>query len=77
MIPSDTNLAALRNIEDTDDGSNASILELIVTLRCRIDGVVQVQLWTPAQKSYALYVAICARNRVVVGGVPSHFVKGG
>ena len=32
-IPSDANLASLRNIDDTDGGSDASISELIATLK--------------------------------------------
>ena len=45
-ITSDVNLASLRNIEDTNEGIDVSISELIATLRCRLTGVVRVQLWT-------------------------------
>ena len=68
---------SLRNIKDINDGSEASILELITTLSFRLAGVVQVQSWTPMYKASALYVTICARNTGFVGGVPSNFVKGG
>ena len=47
-IPSDANTESLRNIKDTDEGSDASISELIATLRCLLAGVVRVQSWTPA-----------------------------
>ena len=76
-ILSDANLASLRNIENIYGGGNASILELVVTLRCLLSGVLCDQSWTPAQKASSLYVATCARNRRIVGGIPSHFRKGG
>ena len=47
-IPSDTNLESLRNIEEIDEGSEASMSELIATLSCRLVGVVCVQSCTPA-----------------------------
>ena len=71
------NLASLRNIEDTDGKSDVRISELIATPSCRLACVVQFQLWNSAYKDFALYVAICARSRGVVGGVPSHFGKEG
>ena len=77
VILYDANLTSLRNIKDTDGGSNARILELIATPGCLLYGVVYVQSWTPAQKAFALYVTTCARNRGVVGGVLSNFGKGG
>ena len=76
-ILSDANLASLRKIKDTDEGSDARISELIATPSCRLACVVQFQLWNSAYKAFALYIAICASNRGVVGGVPSHFGKGG
>ena len=39
--------------------------------------MVRVHLFTPAHKAYDLYVAIWARNRGIVGGMTSHFGKGG
>ena len=39
-ILSDENLLSLRNIDDTDEGSDASISERIAALRCRLAGVV-------------------------------------
>ena len=45
--PSDTNMVSFRNIEETDQGSYVSMLELIVTLRCLLNFVVCVQSWTP------------------------------
>ena len=47
VILSDTNLALLKKIEDTDGGSNANISDLIVMLRCLLAGVVRVQSWIP------------------------------
>ena len=46
-IPSDVNIASLRNIEEIYEGSKASMSELIATLSCRLVGVVCVQLFTP------------------------------
>ena len=46
-IPSDTNIVSLSNIEDIDDGSDASISELIATLSFRLADEVQDQSWTP------------------------------
>ena len=42
-ILSDTNLALLRNIKDTNEGSDANLLELIETLIHLLAGVVCVQ----------------------------------
>ena len=53
------------------------MLELIATLRCLLACVVCVQLWTPEYKALALYVENYTINRGVVGGVLSHFGKGG
>ena len=77
VIPSDVNLASLSNIEDIDNGSDARIWEIIATLSFRLAGVVNIQSWTPAYKDSVFYVAIYARIRGVVGGVPYHFGKGG
>ena len=38
MIPSDANLASLRNIDEIDDRSEASISELMATLICLFVG---------------------------------------
>ena len=43
VIPFDENLASFRNIEKIDEGSEVRMLELIVTLSCRLVGVVRVQ----------------------------------
>ena len=42
-IPSDTNIALLRNINEIDDGSEASISKLMAKLSCLVVGVVCVQ----------------------------------
>ena len=76
-ILSDTNLSSFKNLEEIDGGSEASMLELIVMLSFRLAGVVHVQSCTTVQKASDLYVAIWARNRGVVGGLPSHFGKRG
>ena len=47
-ILSDANLASLRNIDEIDDGSEASMSELIATLSCLLVGVVCFQSCTPA-----------------------------
>ena len=47
-IPSDSNIASFRNIKEIDDGSKASISELIATLSCRFYDVVCVHSCTPA-----------------------------
>ena len=47
VIPSDVNIASLRNIKDIYDGSKSSISEIIATLSFRLASVVYVQLWTP------------------------------
>ena len=53
-IPSDANLASFRNIEEIDEGSEASMSELITTLSCWLVGVVCVQLCTLEYKSMVL-----------------------
>ena len=47
VIPSDENIASFRNIKEIDEGSKASMYELIATLSCRLVGVVRVQSCTP------------------------------
>ena len=47
-ILSDSNLASLRNIDEINDGSEASMSNLMVTLSCLFVGVVCAQLCTPA-----------------------------
>ena len=39
-ISSDANLVSLRNINEIDDGSEASMSELIATLNCQLVGAV-------------------------------------
>ena len=43
VIPSDVNLASFRNIDEIDDGSEASMSNLMATLSCLVVGVVCVQ----------------------------------
>ena len=43
-IPSDANLASLRNIDDIYEGSEAIMSELMATLSCLVVGVICVQL---------------------------------
>ena len=45
---SDTNLASLSNIDEIDEGNEASMSELILTLIFWLVGVVCVQSCTPA-----------------------------
>ena len=54
MIPSDANLESLRNIDKIDDGSEASMSELIATLSFLVVGVVCVQPCTLVYKALAL-----------------------
>ena len=44
VIPSETNLALFRNINDIDDGSKASMSELMATLICLVVGAICVQV---------------------------------
>ena len=53
-IPFDKNIAPFSKIEEIDEGSEASMSEMIVTLSCRLVGVVYVQSCTPAYKASAL-----------------------
>ena len=50
-LPYDANLASFKNIEEIDDGSEASISDLIVTLSFRVSGVVRVQ-WCTIEGNY-------------------------
>ena len=47
-ILSDANLAPLRNIDEINEGREASMSEQIATLSCQLIGVVCVQSCTPA-----------------------------
>ena len=46
-IPSDENIAPFRNIDEINDGSEASMSELIATLSCQLVSVVRIQSCTP------------------------------
>ena len=47
-ISYDNNISSFRNIEEVNDGSEASTSELIATLSFRLAGVVCVQSCSPA-----------------------------
>ena len=59
-IPSDTNLESLKKINEIDDGSEASMSELITMLSCLFVGVVCVQSCTPVKKASDFWVSIFA-----------------
>ena len=76
-ILSEANIIPFKDIDKTAQGKGASISALIATLRRLYACVVLIQSCTPEQNAYDLYVATCMRKRGVLGGIPSHFGKGG
>ena len=76
-IPSEVNLVPFSKIGETDRGSYARILALIVALRCLFSCDILVHSCTPELNDSDLYVATFSRKRGVVGIFLSRFGKGG